>query len=161
MEIKLVQILFQVVNFGVVLGALTVLLYKPILKMLDERAKKVEEADKAAQETLREKEEIDALKKKSKVQADRDAAKLLEKAREQAAELKKELAKKAKDELHQEHEKALSVWKQEKSSMMSEMQKEFASAVFAVTEKLIGQSVDKKAHTKLIDQGIKELAKIV
>ena len=87
------------------------LLYKPILKMLDDRAKKVEEADKAAQETLREKEEMDALKKKSKVQADRDAAKLLEKAREQAAELKNELAKKAKDELHQEHEKALSVWK--------------------------------------------------
>jgi len=38
MDIQLPQIIFQIVNFGVVVGALTYLLYKPVKKMLDERS---------------------------------------------------------------------------------------------------------------------------
>ena len=49
MEIDISQILFQIVNFSVVLAALTFLLYKPIFKMFLERAKRIEEGQKAAQ----------------------------------------------------------------------------------------------------------------
>ncbi len=161
MEIKLAQILFQIINFGVVFGALTVLLYKPILKMLDARAEKIEKASKAADETIREREEIEALKKKSKLQADKEALKLLEKAREQAQELKKDLVKKAKEEIKAEHEKALKSFALEKASLISEMEKQFAGSVFTVSEKLLGEAIDKKSHAKLIDQGIKDLATIM
>lgn len=161
MEIKLAQILFQIINFGVVFGALTVLLYKPILKMLDARAEKISKAAQAADETLRERDEVEQIKKKSKLQSDKDAAKLLEKAREQAQELKKDLVKQAKEELKLEREKTMESWKQEKQTLAREMEKQFASAVYAVSEKLLGSAIDKKSHAKLIDAGIKDIVKIM
>lgn len=129
--------------------------------MLDARAEKIDRASKAADETIREREEIESLKKKSKLQADKESLKLLEKAREQAQELKKDLVKKAKEEIKAEHEKALKSFAQEKVALIAEMEKEFASSVFTVSEKLLGQAIDKKAHAKLIDQGIKDLETIM
>lgn len=159
MDIKLDQIIFQIINFGVVFGALTYFLYKPVTKLLEERAQKVADAEKAAAHTLRERDEIESLKSKTKSQAEKDAVKLLEKAKEQAAQLKKELEKQAKDEIRAEKEKAMKALEADKASMAREMQKEFAQAVYAVAEKLLGKAVDKKAHADLIDKSLKELAK--
>jgi len=89
MDIKLNLILFQVVNFGVVFGALVYFLYKPVVKLLDARAKKTADAEKAAAETLKEREETEVIKTKTKAQAEKEAAKLLEKTKEQATALKR------------------------------------------------------------------------
>ncbi|MBI5151868.1 MAG: ATP synthase F0 subunit B [Candidatus Pacebacteria bacterium] len=159
MDIKLDQILFQIVNFGVVFGALTYFLYKPVVKMLDERAKKVVDAEKASNEALREREEAETLKSKTKSQAEKEAGKYLEKAKEQAATYKKELMQEAKDEVKAERDKAMKAWETEKASMAREMQKEFTLGVYTVAEKLLGKAVDKKAHADLIDKSLKELAK--
>lgn len=159
MDIKIDQILFQIVNFGVVFGALTYFLYKPVVKMLEERAKKVADAEKAAAETMHERSEVESLKTKTKTQAERDAAKLLEKTKEQALALKKDLASQAKEEIKAEKEKALKALEEEKKQVVREMQKEFAQSVYAVAEKLLGKAVDRKAHADLIDKSLKELAK--
>jgi len=161
MQIQLSQILFQLLNFGVVLAGLSYLLYKPIIKLLDERATRIAAAEKAAAEAHAEKASIDELKKKAKIEAEKEAAKLLDKAKEDAAALKKELVKKAKDELAAEHEKAVKGWAAEQKSQIDAMHKEFAQAVYAVSEKVIGEAIDKKAHAALIDKGLKELAKVM
>ncbi|MEK7458203.1 MAG: ATP synthase F0 subunit B [Patescibacteria group bacterium] len=159
MDIKLNLILFQVVNFGVVFGALVYFLYKPVVKLLDTRAKKTADAEKAAAETLKEREEIETIKTKTKAQAEKEAAKLLEKTKEQATTLKKELGSESKAEIQAGRAKALKNWEEEKSAMIREMQKEFAQGVYSVAEKLLGKGVDKKAHAELIDKSLKELAK--
>ena len=161
MDIQFPQILFQILNFGVVLAGLSYLLYKPILKLLDERAERIASAEKSAAEAHAEKASIDELKKKAKHDAEKEAAKLLDKAKEDAAALKKELVKTAKEELAVEHEKAVKAWAAEQKSQVSAMHKEFAQAVYAVSEKVIGQEVDKKTHAELIDKGLKELAKVM
>ncbi|OGJ22398.1 MAG: hypothetical protein A2804_00585 [Candidatus Pacebacteria bacterium RIFCSPHIGHO2_01_FULL_46_10] len=158
MDIKLDQILFQMVNFGVVFGAIVFLVYKPVIKVLDERAKKIHDADRAAEESLKEKDAIDELKKKEKVRAEKESAKMMEKAREQATELKKELTEKARVEIKLDKEKAVKSWELEKKGEHAAMRKEFVDAVYAVTEKVVGKAVDKKAHASLIDKGLKELA---
>ena len=158
MDIKLDQILFQVLNFGVVFGAIVFLVYKPVIKVLDERSKKIHDADRAAEESLKEKDAIDELKKKEKVRAEKESAKMMEKAREQATELKKELTEKARAEIKLDKEKAMKSWELEKKGEHAAMRKEFVDAVYAVTEKVVGKAVDKKAHAGLIDKGLKELA---
>jgi|GEM_PF-764780 len=158
MEIKLSQIIFQMINFGVVFGAITYLLYKPISKMLEERADKVEKAQIAADESMREREEIEKLKKQQKLEAEKQASKILEEAKDDAVTKKKILMKQAKDEADAEKAKLLKAWEQEKQTMVGDMQKDFEKAVFAVSEKLIGSIDDKAKHAKLIDQSIKELA---
>ena len=57
MEINLYQVLFQIFNFGVVMYLLNKVLYKPVLKMLDERAKKINEGMALADKNLKAAEE--------------------------------------------------------------------------------------------------------
>lgn len=158
MQIQLAQILFQIINFGVVVGALTFLLYKPVVKTLQNRSKKIEEGQKAADEVIREKEEIEDMKKSVSNSAKREASEIIAEAREQADAKKKELMAKAKDEVKAFVAEEKVKWESEKASMVKQMEGEFTSAVFQVIDKVLGSNtIDAKTHGKLIDQSIKEV----
>lgn len=159
MDIQLSQIIFQIINFGVVVGALTYFLYRPILKILRDRSEKIEAAQKQAQKTLEEKEQIDAFKKKAKSDAEKQASDIIAEARESAEEQRKQLLSKAKSDAKAEIAKLKEQWEEEKTKMARSMQQDFSDAVMAVAEKVMGSVLDKKAHQKLIDQEIKNLIK--
>ncbi|HZZ98943.1 MAG TPA: ATP synthase F0 subunit B [Candidatus Saccharimonadia bacterium] len=158
MDIRLDQILFQIINFGVVFGAVTYFLYKPVTKMLEERSQKTLEAENAAAEAMAEKASIDALKAKAKLQAEKDAAKMLDMAKSQAGELKKKLEADAKVVVKAEREKAVKSMEQEKKAMQAELERQAASAVVAVTAKVLGKAISKTEHAALISKSLKEIA---
>ena len=159
MEINGLQILFQVINFGVVFGAISFLLYKPVMKVLDDRAKKIEEGQLAAQTSINEKNEIEALKKKAKTTADKEASKLLEKAEGDAKDLKSKLSKEARDEIKTWKEKEMKKWDLEVAGMKKEMEKQVSEMALAIASKVIGRSLDKKEHQTLISSSLKDLEK--
>lgn len=159
MEINILQILFQIINFGVVFGAITILLYRPIMKMLDERAKKIDDARLAAETSLKEKDEIEALKKKTKSTGEREVAKTLEKAEAEAKELKTKLMREAKDEIKTWREKEMKKWEQEKAGIAKEMEKSVPELSVAIAAKVLGAHIDKKDHMALINSSLKELEK--
>lgn len=161
MDIRLDQILFQIVNFGVVVGLLTYYLYKPVMKLLEERSQKVLLAEKAAQQSIEEKEQMDVLKQKTKIQVEKEAAQLLEKAKVQAQELKRGLTQQAKEEVKVEREKTMKSLELEKKGYQADLEREMAAAVYAVTEKVLGKAIDKKQHAELIDKSLKEIAALV
>ena len=88
-------LLIQAVNFGLLLAALTYFLYKPILKIIDERREKVAEgvrtAEAAAQRLAEAKEESDTLVG----QAAKQAEGLVASARLRAEEAGNEAVKEA------------------------------------------------------------------
>src|SRR5258708_6553222 len=143
MDIQFPQILFQIVNFGVVFGVLVYYLYKPVKKVLEKRSKKVEEGQKAAAVVLEEKKNLEDLKKKPLKDAEKEAAQLLEEANLAAAARRKELMAKAKDDIAAELSKERQAIKDELFSTKEHMRLEFNKAVFAVAEKFFAQS-DKK-----------------
>ena len=65
MEIHWYQLLFQIINFAVLVFILKKFLYKPILTIIDQRNKKIQDSIKAAEKTLEEKEKIEQIKKKA------------------------------------------------------------------------------------------------
>lgn len=159
MDIQLPQILFQIINFSVVAGALGYFLYKPIQKILDERANRIEEAQLAAQKSLAESAKLDELKKSTKQQAEKEVNKMLEAASQAAKEKKAQLLAQAKEEALKEVERLRQAWVEEKRQAMASMKREFAEAVIATSQKVVGQSFDAKAHTKLIDQEMEAILK--
>lgn len=158
MDIQLPQILFQIINFGVVLGALTYLLYKPILKVLDERAKRIEEGQKAAQKAIADQENIEETKKQIRQKAEKEAAKLMDEASKTADQKKTQLAAKAKEEALKEVERLRDAWTDEKRKSLQDMKQAFAEAVITASEKVVGESLNAKLQSKLIDD---EFAKLV
>ena len=161
MEIQVAQILFQAINFFVVFGALTFLLVKPIVKILDQRAQRVADAQKAAGETLLEKEQIEAYKAKVKKATDKKAAEALDEAKQRAKDKEKELISEAKDKAKAEITKMTSDWKMEAKKQESKMKKEFEVAVVKAAQKVIGKSLDAKKHSALIDSELDALLKAI
>jgi F-type H+-transporting ATPase subunit b len=160
MDIQFPQILFQIINFGVVFGALTYLLYKPVKKMLAERSMRIEEAQKAAEVTIAEKKAIDDMKVQAKKQAEKEAAEILEKAVVDAAARKKQLMSEAKKEAEAELTRMMETGKSAERAMLKDMESKFAEAVISTTEKLVG-SFDKKASQKVIDAELKNLIEMI
>ncbi len=159
MDIQVPQILFQLVNFGVVFGALLYLVYKPVLKTLQQRSKKIQESQKAADEVIEQKNQMEKTAQKTLTQTKKQAADILAEAKKQADEKKNELMSKAKDEVQQYLNEEKSKWEQEKKQMVKQLEKEMSNAAFHIAEKVLGETIDKKAQSKLVDQSIAEVLK--
>ena len=102
MEIQWMQILFQIINFGLIMFVLVKFLYHPVSRVLEERSEKIKAGMLAAEKNLAEKAkfevevkaEIAKAKKEgsqiiaeSKKKADEEAAAIIATAREQAKKL--------------------------------------------------------------------------
>lgn len=159
MKIDFQDILFQIVNFSVVLGALTFLLYKPVLKIFAERSKRIEEGQKAAQKAIEQQAKIDEIKQKTEADAKRKAAAVLKEATAEAAERKAELMAQAKKDAQAEIAQLKEAWASEKEQQINALNKQVVTAVLAATEKVVGTSLTTKDHQKLIDAELKTVLK--
>ena len=84
MEINIYQVLFQIFNFGVVMYLLNKVLYKPVLKMLDERAKKINEGMALADKNIKAADESEKSKKSEIAKARKEASAILATAEKEA-----------------------------------------------------------------------------
>jgi F-type H+-transporting ATPase subunit b len=161
MDIQLPQLLFQIVNFSVVLGALVFLLYKPIQKILDERANRVAESLKEVDAIQAEKEKLEAMKAKASRDAKKEAAAILEDAQKLAVKRKQESALEAKAMVAKEISKAEARWQAEKRQLLESSKKQMIDAVIQTSGLVIGKKLEKAGSEKLIAQGLTEVLRSV
>ena len=140
------------VNFLILFGLLTAVLYKPVLKMLDERQAKIkeslEQADKIKEQASRSEEQIkaavEAARKEGQViiaQASQIADKIKEEAKDGAREEADAIINKARDEIKLERDKSI-----------AELRSEFSNLTVMAAEKVIKESLDAQKHRKLINE---------
>ena len=79
--IDLKLIIIQIINFGLLLFLLTKFLYKPILRLLDERKKKIEESLANAQKIAEEKVKLEEEKTKEITEAREVGKRIIEEMR--------------------------------------------------------------------------------
>lgn len=124
--LNLPLLMAQAVNFGILLVALYFLLYKPTLKTLDERAKKiaqgVDDANKAAEKLAGADKEAATIVGK----ADKEAGEVLASAREAAGEEKARLVKDAEARAAAIAADAEARAKEASAKMLRESEKEIA-----------------------------------
>lgn len=149
-------LLAQVVNFIILFGLLYLFAYKPVLRMLDERSRKVSESmaqiehikERDAQAEEEAKKRIEAASKEGQELISR-AVRTGEEVRRQAqAEAKKEgesLVARARTEIQRERDEAI-----------SELRQAFAELTILAAEKVIEKSLDKEAHRQLIEKTLAE-----
>jgi F-type H+-transporting ATPase subunit b len=141
-----------VVNFIILFGLLSIVLYKPVLKMLDERQAKIkesmEQAEQIKQQTVNAEEEI----REHLNSARKEGQNIIAQAEEIGLRLKNE----AKDEARKEAEalitKAQAEMQRQRDKDISELREQFADIAISAAEKVINTSLDKEKHHKLIDE---------
>jgi len=141
-----------VINFVILFALLSIVLYKPVLKILDERQAKIkeslEQAEQIKEEVARSDEQIKAnLKTAHKeeqaliAQAAQIGERLTEEAKEKARQEAESLIAKAHAEIGRERDKAI-----------GELRKEFVDIAILAAEKVINETLDREKHRKLIDE---------
>ncbi len=137
MEILFPQILFYLINFSVMVGVLSFLLYKPLLKMFDERAKRIEEGQKAATEAMEGQAQISQLKIDTQKKLDKDAAKIMEAAVKEAEIEKARILAAAQEEASLIMTNLQQKWQVEQASRVKAMHEDLIRAVVMATEEII------------------------
>lgn len=159
MDIQLNMILFQVINFGIVLAALWFLLYRPVLKIFRERAKRIEEGQKAAEAAIADHEHIEELKAKTERQLKEKSAASLKEATEEGKKRQAELVAEAKVIAAAEVAKMREQWQAEKEAELLKLNQQIVDGVFQISSAVLPKVLDKKAHSALIDTEVAALLK--
>jgi F-type H+-transporting ATPase subunit b len=157
---SLPTLIAQVVNFGLLLLVLRLFAYKPIMKMLDNRANKIKESleagDRAKQEAVSAEKEI----AKKIEEASASGQQIVGQAVKTAEEVKRRASQDAKKEADAIIAKAQVEIQREKQESMTELRKEVADLAVLVAGKAIGTSLDKETQRKLIDNTLKEVSSL-
>jgi F-type H+-transporting ATPase subunit b len=154
--INLPTLLAQLVNFIILFGLLYLVAYKPIMRMLDERSRKIKESmeqtehikEQAARAEVETKQRIEAATKEGQeviAKAIRTGEELRQKFQQEARQEGEALITRARTEIQRERDEAI-----------SGLRKEFADLTIMAAEKVIERSLDKEAHRELIDKVLEE-----
>ena len=147
-------LLAQMLNFAILVFVLSKFLYKPIMKMLDERKKRIVE-DLEKSKTLEIKlHEADAAKEELLISARREGEKLIKQSEKNAADIKNALVKEASLESEKIRQDANRQIESDREKTMQELKKELGSLVSLSVEKALGDVADKNVQEKLVEQAL-------
>ncbi|MDP2931667.1 MAG: F0F1 ATP synthase subunit B, partial [Chloroflexota bacterium] len=146
----------QIINFGILLVLLYMFAYKPLLKTLDERSKRVEEsieqADALKKQSASAEEEI----RKQLLQAAKEAQERLARVDKAGEEMKQKAREDAKKDAEVLISRARSEIQHERDQAVGELRKEFADLTIMAAEKVIDRSLDAEAHRALVEKVLEE-----
>lgn len=153
-------LLIQVISFLILMYGLYKILYKPVTGFLDNRSVQIKkwigEAEKAREDSVKEREEAKAflheareeaekIREKVETQAEAERTKAEETAKEEA----KRIVQEAKAEVNRELERA-----------KRELQKEVGTLSILVAEKIIRRELTEKDHQRLVEESLKEVRRL-
>ena len=142
----------QLINFGVLLLILRLFLYKPVLNLLDERKRRIQEglerAEQAAEQALASEGEARRAIEEARAEGQQAVAR----AQEAAQRLRAELEERARADADQIVERAREEVRAERDQAIRQLRAEFTDLTIAAAERVIGQSLDRAAHQRLIDE---------
>ncbi len=154
--INLPQLIAQVVNFSLLLVLLRLTLYKPILKMLDERKRKISDGLNAAEIARAE-----AAASQANIQGQLDVARkegqeIVGNAQQIATRIQADAREQALKDAEAQRLRALADIQLERDRAIADLRAEFADITVSAAEKVINQSLDRPAHQRIIDEALAE-----
>ena len=152
--INLPGLIAQLVNFGVLLLILRLLAWGPIMRIVDERREKIEAGLNAAVEASEAAERSQEAAKAALEEARTEGRELVARAQETAARLSEELETQARSEAEQIVSRARAEIDAERQQAINSLRSEFAELTVNAAERVIGQSLDRDAHQRLITESL-------
>jgi F-type H+-transporting ATPase subunit b len=148
----------QIVNFIVLLVVLRLFVYKAVLKMLDERSKKIDESMKQTEAIKEQLAHTEEESKKAINAASKEGQEIVARAARTGEDVRKQAVEEAKKDAEGVLIRARSEIQQERDEAIGELRKEFADLTILAAEKVIDKSLDKEAHHKLIEDTLENSA---
>jgi F-type H+-transporting ATPase subunit b len=145
-----------IVNFIVLFVLLRLFLYKPVMKMLDERAKRTKEGMELAEATKKEFEQAKMEVQKQIEKGRQEAQSIITQAMQVGERLKEESRQEAQKQAQVIVDRARAELETERDKIVGDLRREFVDISIAAAEKVIKETLDKKKHHKLIEETLQE-----
>lgn len=155
------QLLAQIVNFAIVGGVLTYFLYKPLLRIIDERRETIRKSMEDAKRIHTQKEELDRIRKEALAALDKETGALLEKAKKEAEVVRQDILTSARHEADIMLLKARKQMEEEKRSLFEQAQQRLAGVIVGLTEKLIQREFSPVDQKRLVESLEKDLPTLI
>jgi F-type H+-transporting ATPase subunit b len=127
-------------------------------QVLEERREKIQGEMERAETTRREAEKLEEEYRKQLVGAREEANKIIEEARATAEQLRRDLQAKAEEDSQTTVARAQDEIRAERDRAFQELRGQIGSIAVELAERVVGQALDEKAHKRLIDEFIDEVA---
>lgn len=145
----------QIINFLVLLFVLYKFAYGPVLKMLENRTKKIEKGLKDAEDAKNKLVEIAEREKKILAEARNEAQKIIKKSEDVALKNARDIEVSAKEQSKKILAEAKVQIEQEKNKAVKDAKSEIADLVVRATEKIIDEKMNSAKDKELIEKAIK------
>jgi len=145
-----------VINFIVLFVLLRLFLYKPVLKMLDERAKRTAEAMEQAEATKKEYEQARVEVQKQIEKGRQEGQAFIAQAMQVGERLKEESRQEATKQAQTIVDRTRSELEAERDKIVGDLRREFVDISISAAEKVIKETLDKEKHRKLIEETLRE-----
>jgi len=154
--INLPLLVVFIVNFIVLLVLLRLFLYKPVMKVLDERAQRTKEAMDLAEATKKEYEQAKGEVQKQIEKGRQEAQAVITQAIQVGERLKEESRQETAKQTQVMIDRARSELEAERDNIVGDLRREFVDISIAAAEKVIKETLDKEKHRKLIEETLQE-----
>jgi F-type H+-transporting ATPase subunit b len=154
--INLPSLLTQIVTFIILLVLLRFVAYKPLMRMLDERSRRVKEsldqAESIKEQSARAEEDV----KKQLEVASKEGQERIARAVKAGEEVKQKAQAEARQEAETLIDRARAEIQRERDEAIGEVRREFADLTIMAAGKVIDRSLDKEEHRELIEKVLEE-----
>ena len=153
---NLPALIAQLINFTLLLVLFSVLLYKPLLRVLDERKQRIQEGLDASDEAKRRLSQTEQAVAKELDKARQEGQALIGQAQQISARIQEEARQAARAEAEQLLGRARSEIQLERDSAIADLRREFGDLTIMAAERVIKRSLDRDAHRELIQEVLAE-----
>ena len=154
--INMPTLLAQVINVAILFGLLYLVAYRPIMRMLDERSRKVKESMEQTEFIKLQAEQAEEEAVKRIEAAGKEGEEVVARAMRTGEEVKREAQQKSKQGAEALIARARAEIQRERDEAVGELRKEFADLTVTAAGKVIDRTLDKKAHRQIIDKVLEE-----
>jgi F-type H+-transporting ATPase subunit b len=154
-----VTLLITMLNFILLVILLRIILFKPLLKFLDERARTISDSLTQAEDNRQKAAALQQAEVEIIGKAHQKASDIIDKAAASAHDEGRELVKKAREETQVIFASAQKELIEEADRVKRELRKDVAAMVVALTGKVLDREIREEDHRKIIEEGLNTLEK--
>ena len=156
--INLPLLISFIISFVILFGLLGLVLYKPVMKMLDERSKRIKESMERAEATKEEYAHAEEEVKRLISKAREDGQALVSQASQIGERLREEAREGARKEAQAIVDRTRAELEEERGRIINDLRREFVDISISAAGKVIKETLDKERHRKLIEEALEESA---
>ncbi|HNS51430.1 MAG TPA: F0F1 ATP synthase subunit B [Anaerolineae bacterium] len=154
--INLGYLVSQLVNFTLLVVLLYFVAYKPILRMLDERSARIKKGLEDAETAAKRAAEMEQEFERRMGEARKQGQELVAQATQLSERARQEILDKAREEARGLVDKAKEEIDLERDAAIGELRQQVAELSLAISQKVLGESLDEEAQRRLVARFLDE-----